>query len=424
MEKFLIMELEKKIKQNPKFKITILLDYSRGTRKEKIFNNSLSMLKPLFNVNLINNPDLNIYFLKHPNIKSYHNYLPSVLSEVAGVLHSKLYIFDNNVIISGANLSENYFTSRQDRYWIFQDNEPFADFCEDFLISLSENSYKINPNNNSLELDQFKLIGEASNSKVKFIEAIQHHFKMFKYEHKVQISEGKDLTLKEYLENLKKYNSYSISRIDEENLLKFNINERQKEINEIFFDINENIKENKLLLYFNNKKEKKNKNSQDNVNKSYSKEPIYVFPSFQFKEINILDDQNILKNILSDNTEISNLTLSTGYFNPSKSLKEILLKQENFNIKSITSSPKANSFYNGGFIKSYIPFIYRLYQFNFMKNSNLKAKCYEYIKENFSFHSKGIWLYRKNENYPFFSIIGSSNFSKIYTYLLNLNLIR
>ncbi|XP_049849567.1 probable CDP-diacylglycerol--glycerol-3-phosphate 3-phosphatidyltransferase isoform X2 [Schistocerca gregaria] len=41
--------------------------------------------------------------------------------ELIGVQHIKCYIFDDNLLISGANLCQQYFTNRQDRYmWICQ----------------------------------------------------------------------------------------------------------------------------------------------------------------------------------------------------------------------------------------------------------------------------------------------------------------
>lgn len=42
--------------------------------------------------------------------------LPNPLNEVAGVFHIKAYIIDDTLILSGANLSEEYFTDRHDRY--------------------------------------------------------------------------------------------------------------------------------------------------------------------------------------------------------------------------------------------------------------------------------------------------------------------
>ena len=46
--------------------------------------------------------------------------LPSPLNEVGGVFHLKAYIMDDALILSGANLSEDYFTNRRDRYMLFQ----------------------------------------------------------------------------------------------------------------------------------------------------------------------------------------------------------------------------------------------------------------------------------------------------------------
>lgn len=42
--------------------------------------------------------------------------LPNPLNEIAGVFHVKVYVIDGDVILSGANLSREYFTTRIDRY--------------------------------------------------------------------------------------------------------------------------------------------------------------------------------------------------------------------------------------------------------------------------------------------------------------------
>lgn len=44
--------------------------------------------------------------------------LPPRVSEVVGVSHLKCYIFDDDIIISGANISNTYFSTRQDRYFV------------------------------------------------------------------------------------------------------------------------------------------------------------------------------------------------------------------------------------------------------------------------------------------------------------------
>lgn len=56
--------------------------------------------------------------------------LPSRAQEIVGVCHLKAFVFDDNVIMTGANMSSSYFTVRQDRYLCFPDCKNLAShFC-------------------------------------------------------------------------------------------------------------------------------------------------------------------------------------------------------------------------------------------------------------------------------------------------------
>ena len=63
--------------------------------------------------------------------------------EIFGVHHIKAHVFDSNVLITGANLSEDYFTDRQDRCMVIQDCEPLADYFDDLISILSDVSFNI-----------------------------------------------------------------------------------------------------------------------------------------------------------------------------------------------------------------------------------------------------------------------------------------
>ena len=66
------------------------------------------------------NNNIRLGFYKNPNTpRIFNTYEDSSLREIFGLHHMKLYIFDNDVMISGANLSESYFTTRIDRYYYF-----------------------------------------------------------------------------------------------------------------------------------------------------------------------------------------------------------------------------------------------------------------------------------------------------------------
>jgi phosphatidylserine/phosphatidylglycerophosphate/cardiolipin synthase-like enzyme len=56
---------------------------------------------------------------------------------IGGVHHMKLYVFDDDVIISGANLDDAYYTTRQDRYVLVRRNRAFARFCQRLIALIS-----------------------------------------------------------------------------------------------------------------------------------------------------------------------------------------------------------------------------------------------------------------------------------------------
>lgn len=52
-------------------------------------------------------------------------------------------VFDENVVLTGANLSEEYFTTRQDRYMLFQNTPVLSDLLSDFFMVLSKYAYSL-----------------------------------------------------------------------------------------------------------------------------------------------------------------------------------------------------------------------------------------------------------------------------------------
>ena len=73
--------------------------------------------------------------------------LQSPLNEILGVFHIKAYVFDNTLIMSGANLSNDYFTNRQDRYIEFTNVNDLALFYHNLIQIICQYSYdyKLNP---------------------------------------------------------------------------------------------------------------------------------------------------------------------------------------------------------------------------------------------------------------------------------------
>lgn len=105
-------------------KINVLLDYTRGSRLEY---NSRTMLKPLLEQN---DENCNISLYHTPALRGFmKKIVPDRWNELFGLQHMKLYIFDDTLIISGANLSNDYFTNRQDRYFVIDDKKLCDFYC-------------------------------------------------------------------------------------------------------------------------------------------------------------------------------------------------------------------------------------------------------------------------------------------------------
>jgi hypothetical protein len=69
--------------------------------------------------------------------------LPSPLDESIATQHMKAYVFDDTLIMSGANLSHDYFTNRQDRAVQFARSPHLAIFYHDVIDDLARSSYLV-----------------------------------------------------------------------------------------------------------------------------------------------------------------------------------------------------------------------------------------------------------------------------------------
>ena len=246
---------------------------------------------------------------------------------------------------------------------------------------------------------------------------------MFKYDNRVKIPAGSELKINDYFENLEKYNNNYRYRPNYENLIEFKSN--KKEFLKMLIDENkdQNLDFLKKISNKENRKESEYDYSKDNTSNNYNKSKsnimkkptninkVLIFPSFQFFNINQFDDQEILKNLISKDY-FSKIRLSSGYLNLSDFIINTF-KSKDYEVEIVTSSPKANSFYKAGFIKKNIPYFYRIYEQGILQNMKNKANfsLFEFHRENWSFHSKGLWFYEKEKQNPSMTVIGSSNYS-------------
>ncbi|PUU80525.1 hypothetical protein B9Z19DRAFT_1021266 [Tuber borchii] len=113
----LIDTLREALRRQPKLKVSILSDALRGTR-ETPNPSCASLLAPLVCEFGADRVEIRMYHT--PNLRGLKKKIvPKRLNEGWGLQHMKLYGIDDEIVMSGANLSADYFTNRQDRYHIF-----------------------------------------------------------------------------------------------------------------------------------------------------------------------------------------------------------------------------------------------------------------------------------------------------------------
>ena len=108
------------LQNGSELKVSILTDALRGTRESP--NSSCASLLASLVEEFPERVEVRMYHT--PNLTGLRKALiPKRINEGWGLQHIKLYGIDDELILSGANLSNDYFTNRQDRYHIFSSKQ-------------------------------------------------------------------------------------------------------------------------------------------------------------------------------------------------------------------------------------------------------------------------------------------------------------
>ncbi|KAK9382637.1 uncharacterized protein V2V93DRAFT_365653 [Kockiozyma suomiensis] len=137
----LIDTLRRALRENSDLQVHLLTDALRGTREAP--NASCASLMASLAADY---PDrVHVRLFHTPKLRGLAKAVTPVrLNEGWGLQHMKLYGFDDDIILSGANLSEDYFTNRQDRYYLFHSAEVTAYYRRIFDV-VSSVSYRLHP---------------------------------------------------------------------------------------------------------------------------------------------------------------------------------------------------------------------------------------------------------------------------------------
>ncbi|XP_045623939.1 CDP-diacylglycerol--glycerol-3-phosphate 3-phosphatidyltransferase, mitochondrial isoform X2 [Procambarus clarkii] len=356
LEKDFILAMDNRASICKNLRVHWLLDYTRGSRGDF---NSRKMLQPLickypktFTVSLYHTPDLR-GFLKW--------IIPQRWNETIGLQHMKLYVFDDSLLISGANLSNDYFTNRQDRYFLFDDCPDLADFYHKIIGTVSKFSLQLQMDNTTSVLSETQVhpfLGDYN----KYCSAMKVALQ------KVWTQEcGK--TSVRLLQASKRLAEKDFNKSEE-------------------FSGDSKLDQNMDTL---------------------------VFPTLQMRPFNIMNDSVITKKFLATAESNSRIKLASGYFNLTEEYMQCILQQSLASCSILMAHPKANGFLGARGFAGAIPAAYTQIAKLFFERlqhggQTKRISLFEYQRTNWTFHAKGLWYYEPYQSLPCLTMIGSPNF--------------
>ena len=167
-ERELIQVLREALASNPALHVSILTDALRGTR-EAPNPSSASLLVPLVAEFGADRVEVRMYHT--PNLTGLRKkHIPKRINEGWGLQHMKLYGADDAILLSGANLSTDYFTNRQDRYHLFASAE-LTEFYWKLQRGVASLSFRIDPEDTAVKADGFRMVWPATNAAPSPLEA-------------------------------------------------------------------------------------------------------------------------------------------------------------------------------------------------------------------------------------------------------------
>lgn len=177
-EKELIDCISDALAKNEKLKVHFMVDGLRGTREtpDKCSASLLAELQQKYGERV------NLRCYRTPEFSGWRTMIPKRFNEGLGLQHMKIYGFDDEVMLSGANLSQDYFTNRQDRYYLFK-NKSLSDYYFKVHQLVGNISYKVVHSNNEQQYDllwpESNLTEEPAKDKQKFVDQCSSVFSNF-----------------------------------------------------------------------------------------------------------------------------------------------------------------------------------------------------------------------------------------------------
>ncbi|KAK4057730.1 CDP-diacylglycerol--glycerol-3-phosphate 3-phosphatidyltransferase [Microbotryomycetes sp. JL221] len=348
----LIDTLASSLERNPQLQVTILLDYLRSTRElprpcsASLAASLVARFPKQCQVRLYHTPNLNGW---------QKLIVPRRFDEGWGLQHMKCYGVDDNVIMSGANLSNDYFTNRQDRYIEFTNNQPIADYF-DQLVKLT-NSFS------------FQTLAQDTTTRFPKIDIVWP---------------SNNIVDKSFL-------STSLLGL-----------RSKSKLSELKSRANESL--NALTNEWRSKSTSRRSSSSPSDTYDTVLRPVIQMGTFDIRQETNLVIPTIFK-LANRFAEAPNgwkttIDWTSGYFSVQERYQQLVLESKS-QVRLVSASPAANGFTGSRGVSKYIPPAYTHLQRMFYDQANKRANKFgkenhitirEWRKQDWTYHAKGIWL--------------------------------
>eukprot|EP01083_Nonionella_stella_P072228 194567_1 len=358
----LISTLSNNAKLNPSLRIQIMLDFFRGTRGAQSGSSSVDLLSPFLSAH---ETQAQLALFHSPSVSSmWRSVLGERHNEIISLQHIKIYLFDDTVILSGANLNRDYFTNRQDRYIVIR-NQALADFYAEAVDSIVRWSYKINggnlPNLRRNASDFYKALDDYAAPEIvphekpmEFTKALSHTFLKFWESH---------------------------------------VNEQ----------------------------------SASTSSPPEGSARTWVYPAFQMPYLGITTDQCMFSSLVESCEANGRLDIASGYLNMPAEYESLIVESPG-DATIYSASPQANGFFGASGFAGIIPTLYSWAEralLHRIRNCGVgsRVRVCEYERKGWTFHAKGLWLgppskqqetpegvVDNRQDWPMLTLIGSANF--------------
>jgi len=417
----------------PNVRVQVLLDQNRALRQIPIVKertttcSAQAVYKALQSIPLLSttttteqNTSFTVSKSNNNNNNNNHLYLFSVLppwlqtmlpnpyNKVAGVFHLKVYIVDSCLILSGANLSREYFVDRHDRYLcISHGGNGLVDWYADLIHILCRHATLYSPeeeeeeeeknnhhdndhgNNNGQQQQQQDAGNGSEKSKTM----------------SMATATNTTTTRTELLEEL---NQLMTTTVDDDDYQGYN-NSNKNTVNNKNTDILDDD----------------NDEDDDTVAIAI---PTFQAPAFFFSDVTPparllfpMDTQvttHFLQAALHDDPA-AKLCISSAYLNPTDSLLRVLSQYSN--LQCLTAGLISHGFAPkktktaGSKGKDWIPDVFLQVGRQAQKRLRASAKLFYYQRPGWTFHAKGLWLWSSNASNTTTSSSSSSSSSSCTT---------